>query len=124
MREPIGEIPCPLCGRTAELHESAERTKVDPSGEPGRRAYPRKFYVVCPPVQGYRGCGTILANGAQAQARMMELGRVFGAGPRSAPAAQPAEPPRGGGEPKGGAAPKPAPEPAQKPHNPFSPFRW
>nr|PZN17839.1 MAG: hypothetical protein DIU80_23785 [Chloroflexota bacterium] len=103
----------------AELHESAERTKVDPSGEsPGRRAYPRKFYVVCPPVQGYRGCGTILANGAQAQARMMELGRVFGAGPRSAPAAPPAEPP------KGGAAPKPAPEPAQKARNPFSPFRW
>jgi len=78
-REPIGEIRCPLCQRQAELHEFAAREKLDPEGGEGKPAYPRKFFVVCPPVQGYRGCGTILANGAEAQERLLELGHVYGA---------------------------------------------
>lgn len=110
MREPIGAIDCPLCGREAEFHRSAERTKLDPDGGQGKPAYPKKFFVVCPPTKGYRGCGTVLANAAEAQARLLEKAHVFGA-ERTKPAT-PAPAPE-----------KPAPAPAasapRKP-NPFS----
>jgi len=81
MREAVGEIDCPLCKRTAELHASAERLKLDPDAAPdgkGKPAYPRKFFVVCPPIAGWRGCGTILANGSGAQIQLMEIGRLHG----------------------------------------------
>lgn len=92
VREPIGEIECPWCGRDAELHQSSERTKLDPEGAgEGKPAYPKKYFVICPPVKGYRGCGTTLANGAAAQERILEKGYIFGATPRKKP--KPAAPP-------------------------------
>lgn len=83
-REAIGEISCPLCGRDAELHQSSERPKLDPDSTngQGRAAYPKKFYVVCPPVKGFRGCGTILSNGAEAQSQLLDKAHVFGASER------------------------------------------
>lgn len=102
IREPIGEIPCPWCDRTAELHASSERRKVSAEGE-GRVSYPRKLFVICPPIAGYRGCGTTLANNEHAQARMMELGRVFG--PQGKPAKQAAPPPPPAADPAPAAAP-------------------
>jgi hypothetical protein len=86
-REAVGEIACLLCKRDAELHAFEERTKLDPDSDGGGKpTYPKKFFVICPPVKGYRGCGTILANGAGAQSQLMELGRIFG------PAGKPVKP--------------------------------
>jgi len=79
LREAVGDIACPLCKRDAELHAFEERQKLDPDSDGGKPTYPKKFFVVCPPIKGYRGCGTILANGAGAQSQLMELGSVFGA---------------------------------------------
>ena len=87
IREAVGDIDCPLCRRAAELHASEEKQKLDPdSAEGGRPAYPKKHYIVCPPVKGYRGCGTILANAPGAQGMMMELGTMFGAAGKVRPA--------------------------------------
>jgi hypothetical protein len=80
--DPIGSIKCPWCGRAGELHRSEERTKLNPDDSTPRPAYPKKLFVKCPAVTGYRGCGTTLANSADAQARMLELGHVFGASGR------------------------------------------
>lgn len=104
-REAIGEIKCPLCGRSAELHESAARPKVDPESTDGqgRPSYPKKFFIVCPPTDGYRGCGTILANGAEAQRRLMDQAHVFGPGGR---------PPKPERKPESKPEPAPAPKPA------------
>jgi hypothetical protein len=76
----IGEMPCPWCKRPAEIHNFAVRVKLDAAGGDGKAAYPRKVVVVCPPVAGYRGCGTTLANSREAQGRIMETAHVFGAG--------------------------------------------
>ena len=81
--DPIGDIKCPWCGRTAELHRSEERPKLNPDDPTPKPSYPKKYFVRCPPVTGYPGCGTTLANAAPAQARMLELGHVFGASPRA-----------------------------------------
>jgi hypothetical protein len=104
--EPIGEIPCPLCKRAAEVVKFNDRTKLDPAGE-GKPAYPRKVYIVCPPVTGYRGCGTILANSLEAQARIMETARIFG--PAGAGEKPVAAPPPAGPQPPNKPAPPPAP---------------
>lgn len=103
--DPIGSIKCPWCGRPAELHRSEERTKLNPDDPTPKPSYPKKYFAKCPPVTGYRGCGTTLANSAEAQSRMLELGHVFGAGGR-------VEPP----EPKADSpAVKPAAAPASLP---------
>lgn len=118
-REAVGEISCPLCQRDAELHAFDQKEKLNPdAAEGGRPSYPKKHFVICPPVKGYRGCGTILANGNGAQERLMELGTVFGAAGKAkirAPAPDSA-PPMPAAAP---AAPiPPAPAPAAK-KNPF-----
>lgn len=112
-REAIGEIDCPLCGRSAELHESAARSKVDPESTDGqgKPSYPKKFFIVCPPTSGYRGCGTILANGAEAQTRLMDQAHVFG--PEGRPKTKP--------QPKPERKPEPKPEPVTKPADPPAP---
>jgi hypothetical protein len=118
VREAVGEIACPFCKRDAELHAFEERQKLDPDSEGGGKpTYPKKHFIICPPVKGYRGCGTILANGNGAQEKMMDLGKIFGpAGRQSKPAAA-AEPP----PPPAPAAPSSAPPPpkAAEKHNPF-----
>ncbi|MBM0105611.1 hypothetical protein JM946_12665 [Steroidobacter sp. S1-65] len=121
MKEPVGEIDCPLCKRTAELHASEARTKLDPDGDgKGRPAYPKKHFIVCPPTTGYRGCGTLLMNAPGAQQRLMELGRLFG--PDGKPSPKPAPAPTPAPDPE----PKPAQAPEPKPKRPESsnPFKW
>lgn len=115
IREPIGEIPCPLCGRTAELHSSDARNKVAPVEE-GRAAYPKKLFVICPPVPGYRGCGTMLCNNPHAQQRLLERGRVFGAD-EAKPKTEAPPTPKAEPAPAPVVAPpaKPAPRPAAGP---------
>lgn len=120
-REAIGEIDCPLCKRSAELHASEDRPKLDPDGEGGGKSYPRKYFVRCPPVRGYSGCGTIMANGSGAQIRLMELGTIYGvvrpARAEPPPPAPRAEPPPA---PAAAAPPPAAPvKPAEK-KNPFA----
>lgn len=122
-REAIGDIPCPFCARDAELHRFEERTKLDPDTDAGGKAkYPSKHFIVCPPVKGYRGCGTILANGHGAQERMMELGTVFGANRATRGAAEhaPAAAKPAAAEPAAPAAPvAPPPPPPPASRNPF-----
>lgn len=122
-REPIGEIECPWCKRTAELHASTERTKLDPENGGGKQSYPKKFFVICPPTTGYRGCGTTLANSAQAQERMMENGHIFGAGPREPREKKPAAAVAAASEPAApaaAAAPQPSTSKPSAKKNPFS----
>lgn len=121
-REPIGEITCPLCKRDAELHAFEERQKLNPDSDGGGKpTYPKKHFVVCPPVKGYRGCGTILANGHEAQARFMELGRVFGPGGKSSKPQAAAQPAHSDTKPQPVEAPTPPPPPskAAPSRNPF-----
>jgi hypothetical protein len=115
-REPIGDIKCPLCARPAELHRFEPKEKLNPDGDVPKAAYAKKCFVICPPTTGYRGCGTILANGPQAQERMMELGRVFG--PSGKAAAKPSTPAEPAPPPPSAPAAAPAAKPAA-PHNPF-----
>jgi len=125
IREPIGEIDCPLCARPAELHSSDSRNKV--SAEPeGRTAYPKKLFVICPPVPGYRGCGTLLCNNPYAQQRLLERGRIFG--PNGKPAAHQESKPAPAAAPAPEATPAPAPasppaKPASSPRGLFDRFR-
>lgn len=84
-REPVGEIKCPWCRRDAELHRSESRPKLNPDAPKPAASYPVKYFVICPPTTGYRGCGTTLANSGEAQVRMMENGKLFGPGPRLQP---------------------------------------
>lgn len=123
-REAIGEIPCPLCARDAELHASSERPKLDPDSTngQGRAAYPKKFYVVCPPVKGFRGCGTILANSAEAQSQLLDKAHVFGAKERQSKNAPPPASPD-----SQSAKPTPAPPSSEEPTKstplPRNPFK-
>jgi hypothetical protein len=123
-RDAIGQIECPLCKRDAELHASSERPKLDPDSQngQGRAAYPKKFFIVCPPVKGHRGCGTILANSAEAQAQILDKAHVFGAQRASAPAVAATPPPAPAARPSTPAPEKistPAPKTAPAPRNPF-----
>lgn len=122
IREPIGEIECPLCGRLAELHSSDSRPKVAPDAE-GRAAYPRKLFVVCPPVPGYRGCGTLLCNNQHAQQRLIERGRVFGRPPLTQEPAAAKPEPKSEPRQEPAVAPPAAPEKSAKPAGSRSLFR-
>lgn len=120
-RKAIGDIPCPWCRRKAELHQSEERAKLNPDGPAPKASYPKKYFVICPPTTGYRGCGTTLANSAQAQERMMELADVHGA-PRKDSTAKPA--PVNGTESPAAAAPAPATPSAPKKKPALNLFDW
>lgn len=111
-REAIGEIKCPWCRRDAELHRSETRPKLNPDGPKAAPSYPAKYFVICPPTTGYRGCGTTLANSGEAQARMLDNGKVFGPGGKAQPRE---EAPAPAAQPAISAQPAPAERPAPKP---------